>query len=137
MMKKLNKILLIDDDPINNFINKRILIKLDIADSVKVVKNGKEALDYIKEGCTDDEMICPELIIVDNHMPVMDGLEFMGHFNQQNFSNRGEVIVLALVATSTEEEVERFKKLGVNEITYKPLTENLIMEIYQRYWAMA
>ena len=135
-MKKLREILLIDDDPINNFINKRLLDKLSIADSVKIARNGNEALEYIKSGCLPDELICPEFIILDNNMPVMDGIEFLETLNKEDFINRDEVIILALVASAKEEEIEKFKELGVQEFTFKPLSEETVMEVYQRYWAL-
>jgi CheY-like chemotaxis protein len=135
-MRKLKTILLIDDDPINNFINKRLLEKLAIADYVKVVRNGKEGIDFIKTACEPDKMICPEFIILDNQMPVMDGIEFMEQFNKENYINREEVVILALAASYTEEEMEKLRKLGVQEFTNKPLSKEIVLEICQRYWAL-
>jgi CheY-like chemotaxis protein len=135
-MRKLKTILLIDDDPINNYINKRLLEKLAIADSVKVVRNGKEGIDFIKTACKPDEMMCPEFIILDNQMPVMDGMEFMENLNKENFINRDEVVILCLAAASTEVDIEKLKKLGVQEFTNKPLSKEIVLEICQRYWAL-
>jgi CheY-like chemotaxis protein len=135
-MRKLKTILLIDDDPINNFINLRLLEKLAIADFVKVVRNGKEGIDFIKTACKPEERICPEFIILDNHMPVMDGIEFMEQLNKENFINRDEVVILALAATYTEEDMEKLRNLGVQEFTNKPLSKEIVLEICQRYWAL-
>jgi CheY-like chemotaxis protein len=60
----------------------------------------------------------------------------MENLNRENLPNRNDIVILALVATSTKKDVEEFKKLGVNEFTYKPLSEEIVMEIYQKYWVM-
>lgn len=126
--------MLIDDDEINNFINSKLLENLGIAETVKVCKNGKEGLEYILKSCQPNELICPEFIILDNQMPVMDGLEFLENLNESHFQNRQEVIILVLVANTRQEEIEHYKVLGVNEFSYKPLSKELIMEIYDKYW---
>ncbi len=73
-MKKLNKILLVDDDPTNNFLNEKILRDLSIAQEIEVLINGKLAFDYVLDNCNAPKKNCPALIILDHHMPVMDGL---------------------------------------------------------------
>ena len=134
-MKKLKKILLIDDDEINNFINVHILQKLNIAEKIKVAKNGKEALDFIKDTCGPNDLICPEFIILDYKMPVMDGIEFLENLHKLKFQNWHEVIFLALAAHLKEDTIEELRRLGVQEFTSKPLSEELIMELYGKYWA--
>jgi response regulator of citrate/malate metabolism len=47
MKKKLNCILLIDDDFATNFINKKVIQKADITEQIQVVLNGKAAMDYL------------------------------------------------------------------------------------------
>jgi CheY-like chemotaxis protein len=48
-------VLLVDDDPITNFVNQKILLKEAFADHVHVLDNGEEALQYIEEEC--DEVV--------------------------------------------------------------------------------
>lgn len=47
MRKKLNCVLLIDDDKGTNFINQMIIKKSGITDNIQTVLNGKEAIDFI------------------------------------------------------------------------------------------
>ena len=47
MKKKLNCVLLIDDDLGTNFINHMLIKKAGITDHIETVLNGKEALDFI------------------------------------------------------------------------------------------
>ncbi len=48
MKANFTDILLVDDDPVSNFINENLLAELQISDHIGVVYNGKEALDYIE-----------------------------------------------------------------------------------------
>jgi CheY-like chemotaxis protein len=68
--KKLNTILLVDDDPINNFINQRLLEKMNIAGEVKVVMNGVEGIKCLHDHCFKTS-ISPDLILLDINMPIM------------------------------------------------------------------
>lgn len=134
-MKKLRKILLVDDDDVNNFINARLIDKLQITESIKITKNGKEALDFVTERCVPKDLICPELIILDSRMPVMDGSEFLKALNSLNLSNRSNIIIVALTANFRNEDMEKYKHLGVNEFSSKPLSEKLLLNLYETYWA--
>ncbi len=134
-MRKLNKILLIDDDKINNYLNEILLQDLNIAEEIKVVLNGQLALDYILDSCKSTQKICPELIILDHYMPVMDGIEFMEALNKEDFINRANVVFILLAIHSTKEDIETFKKLGVQEFTSKPLSKETVLEVYHKYWA--
>jgi CheY-like chemotaxis protein len=97
-MKKLNSILLIDDDKATNFISKMLIKKAGITDHVETVLNGKQALEYLtntgkykKEGSVCP---CPMLILLDINMPVMDGWEFVEAFQKLEKNQKVEIIML-------------------------------------------
>lgn len=71
-MKKLNCVLLVDDDITTNFLNESLIEEMDIAKQIMVAQNGKEALELI-ERYFNEESSCPQLILLDINMPVMDG----------------------------------------------------------------
>lgn len=130
-MKKIRQILLIDDDEENNFINETLLNELQIAEEVRVVKNGMNALAHIQTCCVPGNILFPELIILDNHMPVMDGVEFMEALNNLPIAGREKMVFVLLAANPTEIDIETFRKLGVQECAAKPLSEKVIMDISQ------
>ena len=47
-MKRLSAILLIDDNETSNFLNERLLRRLNLTDHILVLSNGKQALDYLE-----------------------------------------------------------------------------------------
>ncbi|MDQ3289670.1 MAG: response regulator [Bacteroidota bacterium] len=133
-MKKLQQILLVDDDPTNNYLNHRLLSNLHIAEEIIVLTNGKLALDYILVNCSSPEKPCPALVILDHHMPVMDGLELMKALNQDGILKHSEIVFLLLAVHTRPAEIEAFTQLGVQEFTPKPLSKERIMEAYAKYW---
>ena len=68
MKKRLNRIMLIDDDADDNLFHQIILKKLDVADHIVVAESGPEALDYLKK-----ENESPDIIFLDINMPGMSG----------------------------------------------------------------
>ena len=79
------KVLVVEDDPMVRMINEQyVLMNKDfcIASSVK---NGQEALDYIKENKVD-------LVILDVFMPFMNGVEFLKKLREQKLKT--EVIMV-------------------------------------------
>lgn len=133
-MKKLN-VLLIDDDEITNFLNASLLNSLDFVERVKIVTDGKQGLDFLRGNCGTADNGCPELVIFDHHMPVMDGLEMIRELNSKDFMKRFDTVFLLLGIKTIEKDIEVFTEQGVAEITTKPLSEKTVQDIYNKYWS--
>ncbi|MCC9137012.1 response regulator [Pontibacter silvestris] len=133
-MKKLKQILLIDDDKATNFLNARLLSSLEIAEEVKVLTDGQLAYDYLTRRWQTNPN-SPELVILDHHMPVMDGKKLMQLLNKEGLLERVEVVYLLLAIASSKEDIKHFKELGVQEFTSKPLSKETVMDAYKKYWA--
>jgi CheY-like chemotaxis protein len=78
-MKKLTRIMLVDDNADDNFFHERVIRKNGYAEVVISMESGAEALQYLKE--VQDESKYPELIFIDINMPGMNGWEFLEEFN--------------------------------------------------------
>jgi CheY-like chemotaxis protein len=94
---KLKKVLLIDDDMITNNLNTRVIKKMGVCDSIDVAINGKEGLEYLRK-CDDTN--CPDLILLDINMPVMNGFEFLDAYEKE-FPN-GKTLILMMLTTSLQ-----------------------------------
>jgi len=121
-MNKIKTILLVDDDSINNFINRKLLEKMDVAEEIKIVNNGEEGIKCLYDHCFKTKM-SPELILLDINMPVMDGFEFINTFNELQFQNKNEVTIAVLTTSSNPKDRDKMEKLGVRNYLSKPLTE--------------
>ncbi|MDX5345883.1 MAG: response regulator [Hymenobacteraceae bacterium] len=138
-MKPLKSILLIDDDETTNFLNHRLLSRMETAEQINVVTNGEEALDYINQVCTvtqaDTTAQCPELILLDIKMPVMDGFEFLDELQRVYDSFTSRPVVLMLSSSASFYDLERIKAYSVVKKHYsKPLKEADVKEIFQEYF---
>ncbi len=115
-MLSMDTILLVDDDYVSNYLTERHIRKTGIANTIKSVKNGEEALTYLAEPANKR----PDLIFLDINMPEMDGLEFLKYFKQMTLDQAIRIILLT--AAIDQEKKERLNALGYYEIMEKPFT---------------
>lgn len=103
------KVLVAEDNATNRKVVEMLLRKLDV--DVTVVNDGQQLL-----GCIDK--IVPDLVLMDCHMPIMDGFEATKILRQKGY----DTPIFALTAgVSTEERVECIE-IGMNEVLTKPVT---------------
>ncbi|TGK36056.1 hybrid sensor histidine kinase/response regulator [Leptospira gomenensis] len=108
---KKTKILVAEDNETNCLLIERILKKLGY-DPV-VVHNGREVVERMQIESFD-------LILMDIHMPEVDGIEATRWIRSRKGNSEFPVII-ALTADAIESGVERFQKLGMNDCLIKPL----------------
>ncbi len=135
MKKKLNCILLIDDDEPTNFIHERVIKKLDCAEKVISLLSAEDALKYlqIKNG---DNYPCPDLIFLDINMPGMDGWEFLEEYQKLGSHQRGRIVVVMLTTSVNPDDEEKAHQLsGISGFRIKPLTREVLQEILEEHFA--
>ena len=130
-MKKLSHILLIDDDKITNFITEKLLRKMKISEEIRVALNGKEALELIKERCKNN-LCCPDLILLDINMPVMDGFEFLHQFHNSDLKNSQASNVVMLTTSTSPRDIEALKERGIHHLINKPVTEEKMIKVLEK-----
>lgn len=116
-MEKFNRILLIDDDPIQNLINTKLLNRLEFSEQIDVAINGKEALeDYISK--ID---ILPEVIFLDINMPIMNGWEFLEVLDGHDWTEYPKIYMLTSSISPEDIQKSENHPMVDNYIT-KPLS---------------
>jgi CheY-like chemotaxis protein len=116
------RILLVDDNTINRSVARLLLAPSGVV--VTEAANGKEALDHLAEQPFD-------LVLLDVHMPVMDGPETIGHIRASEAS-WSTVPVIALTADAMSGDKERLISLGMSGYASKPIEQRaLIQEIHR------
>jgi two-component system, response regulator len=132
-------ILLVEDDQDQVRLAMRALRKHGIAeevDEVVVAGDGMEALDYLfGEGphAGRDTTTMPEFVLLDVHLPKVDGLQVLERLRDDE---RTELLPVILFSSSRE-EVARGYKLGANSYVTKPVNFDRFSEAMQYlgwYW---
>ncbi|MCC9166382.1 response regulator [Pontibacter harenae] len=134
----LDLVLLVDDDDTTNYLNKRLLTELQVAKEIAVLKNGREALDYLEKACGSEEspeFKRPDLIFLDIKMPVMDGFTFLDAYQQRGLDAAGHVIILMLTSSASFYDLQKLKNYDkVRKHYSKALTKYDVKEIMQDFF---
>jgi|SRR6185437_3098236 len=123
-MKTYQSVLLIDDDPICNFIHYAIIERLGISTNITIENNGLSALNFVIKSYMKETPL-PGLILLDINMSTMDGFEFLEEFEKipKAFTKDTKIIVVSNLFRKSDIEVLNHKELMYMD---KPLTsENL------------
>lgn len=134
MNKKLNCILLIDDDEASNFLTKILLDEACIAEHIKTKQTAKAALHYIKDSAQLNGHLntlpYPSLIFLDINMPAIDGWEFIEQYAAL-LKELPSKIVIVMLSTSLNPD-DRSRALSIPEIdlfAIKPLTPEILQSV--------
>lgn len=127
-MQKLSSILLVDDDPTTNFLHEQLLLSLDVTDRCLIAENGADALALLAE---TDEAQLPCLVLLDVHMPVMDGIEFLEAYLQPPTP---PPVVIVLTTSAHPRDQSRLSKLPMADWITKPLTYEKVARILQQHF---
>ena len=135
-MPKCNCILLVDDDDISNFINQRVVLNCNIADYVHVVKNVLEALAFIRKQCnqSNDTPKCPDVVLLDVKMPIMDGFEFLLEFETTEKHLIDIIKIILLTSSNNPSDIERAKEFTIAGYINKPLTADKLNEVFSQLY---
>ncbi len=113
-------ILFVEDNKLNQILTKKILNKSGF--NVEITENGKTAIELIKEKNYD-------LILMDLHMPEMDGFETTKHIRTKLKNNKRNIPIIALTGASMGDEREKCFLIGMNEYIAKPFDPKKLISI--------
>ena len=121
-MVREDTILLVEDNADDALLTRRTLRKHNILNEVIVARDGVEALDYLfatgrHEG--RDLRVMPHLILLDMHLPKLDGLEVLRRIRADGRTR----LLPTVVFTSSEEQADLIDGygLGANSYIRKPV----------------
>jgi two-component system, sensor histidine kinase and response regulator len=107
------RILAAEDNDFNRDLLEHVLTRLGLAAAMAV--NGREALALLEREPFD-------LLLLDIHMPELDGFGVIGAVRQRERTAGGHLPVIALTARSRQEDRERCLRAGMDECLVKPFT---------------
>ncbi len=134
LKKKLNAILLIDDDEPINFLHKMVIEKSNCAEKVVVKMNGIQALEYLRSE-VNGQHPQPDLIFLDINMPAMNGWEFLAEYKMLSENMLAKLVVVMLTTSLNPDDHLKAKDFGeIRGFHNKPLNEASLNKILQEHF---
>lgn len=114
--------LLVEDNPVNQEVALAMLQKLGV--QVDVANNGSEALTQFTEYDYD-------IVFMDMHMPVMDGLEATTRIRALSKGHR--VPIIALTAAAFDEDRQKALDAGMSDYLSKPVIMSILVKVLAQW----
>lgn len=132
-------ILYAEDNPADAELTLRAFKKQRLANNLKWVKDGQEALDYLfRQGpYASRPNAHPYLVLLDLKMPKVDGIEVLKRIKCS--SETKTIPVVVLTSSAEESDVVRSYELGVNSYIVKPVDFDKFFETATglgMYWSV-
>ncbi|MDR7370199.1 response regulator [Flavobacterium aquidurense] len=121
------KILVIDDNPTDRYIAKRMAEKFLFAEEIILQESALEALHYIKS-LENTPQLLPELIFLDINMPGMNGYEFLDEYAKLSETIKSNCIILMI---TTSLHPDDFRRAENNPSIFRFLNKPLDQEKFR------
>lgn len=139
-MREELEILIVEDNANDAELMMRTLKKNNLSNSIRLLEDGEEALDYIYgRGIYKDRdlSILPRIIFLDLKLPKVNGLEVLDKLKSDELTKKIPVII---VTSSREDpDIERAYALGANSYVVKPVNfDDFVKSMVQLglYWLL-
>ena len=130
--------LIVEDQQDDVTILKYALLKTGLHNPLKVVENGREAIDYLSgTGMYTDrkKYPMPSLIFLDLKLPIVNGFDVLQWIRKQ--PDLAPLVVVVLSASSTEADITKAYRLGAHSYVVKPASLELFLETlkdFRKWW---
>ena len=137
---KIIRILLVEDNPDDITICQRALKEAKIINKVYIVRDGQEALDFLKhEGQYKEPATSPipGLILLDINLPKVNGLDVLKIIKEDALLKNIPVVVLTV--SKRDEDILKGYNRGCNSFIQKPVDFDKFVQVVKEvslYWGL-
>ena len=129
-MIPVNKLMIVDDDELSNYITGKIVEHAGLAEKADSFYSAKAALKYLKTNSSMRQGDYPDLIFLDLNLYDMNGWDFLSEYIKLKESYRRKITLFLLTNSIAEKDREQAKKYPcIKGYLHKPLTMGMIQEI--------
>ncbi|MCR8636717.1 response regulator [Paenibacillus radicis (ex Xue et al. 2023)] len=125
MSERLMKVLLIEDDPMVQQVNKQFVERVSGFIVTGVASTGLEGMELLRK-------LEPDLVILDIFMPLQDGLETITQIRRQQLS----VDVMVISAANDQSTIARMLQNGAVDYIIKPFKFERVKQALEQYRSM-
>ncbi len=134
------EILLVEDSPSDLELTLHALKRNNLANNIRVVSDGEEALDFIfceNDYINRDITNTPRIIMLDLKLPKVDGIEVLRRIKKD--ARTRKIPVVMLTSSREEKDIIESYELGVNSYIVKPVDFDQFTEAVRQvglYWLL-
>lgn len=123
------QIILAEDNPADVGLVREALMEYEVDCELRVISDGEEVFSFITGLDLDSKLPCPDLILLDLHLPKRDGNEVLRHLRASGRCGRTPVVVLTS-SDATKDREEAQKNAAIHYFR-KPSTLEQFMKLGQ------
>jgi len=126
-------VLYVEDEENDVFFMELAWKRLGLGDTLRVVRNGSEAIDYLsgKNVFSDRHANpLPSLVLLDLNLPMYSGFEVLEWIRQRPGLERLPVVILS--SSDQPRDIEQAAKLRADEFITKPSAPEQLVDVVQR-----
>ncbi len=117
------RILLVDDNRVNQFLGKRLLKNIGI-ENVDLCSNGTDALTKMSE-------VKYDVLLTDIEMPGMNGYELSKAVRKHE--NSKELLIIALTGNASDDDKSKAKESGIDVFITKPYSPDDLLNVLKKH----
>src|SRR6266436_9370444 len=133
-----NRVLVAEDDPMDVFLLERAFASAGVPASLRFVRDGQEAIDYLDVGAGYADRQAnplPDLMLLDLKMPRLNGFDVLVWLRKRPGLKR--LLVTVLTSSDHPQDINRAYDLGANSYLLKPHNSQDLSDMVkrvQKYW---
>ncbi|MDF3299212.1 response regulator [Streptomyces tropicalis] len=112
-------VLLVEDDPGDELMTREAFEDNKIGNTLHVVRDGEEALDFLYRRGDHTGAPRPDLILLDLNLPKYDGRQVLERIKSD--ADLSDIPVVVLTTSAAEEDILRSYRLHANAYVTKPV----------------
>lgn len=135
----MKKILLVEDNLNDIELTLDAFTEHNLANSVDVVRDGEEALDYLfrRGQYSERENVTPTLVMLDLKLPKISGLEVLRQI--KNNEKLKKIPIVMLTSSNENRDVDEAYTLGTNAYVVKPVDFHDFVDVVKHlgiFWGL-
>ena len=126
---KLIDILVVEDNPGDALLIREVLKSNKIYNTLNIVKDGEEAMDFLYRKGKFAEAPQPDLILLDLNLPKMDGRQVLAKIKSDDKLKQIPVVIMTM--SQAEEDILKSYKLHANCYVTKPINLDQFVKVVE------
>ncbi|MBL0744849.1 response regulator [Chryseolinea lacunae] len=131
MAMQQRNVMIVDDDSLVHYLSKKVLSTYSCINKIYSAYNGQEALEILNHACSG-QMSVPTIVLLDLHMPVMNGFQFYTEAMEIDCLKGLKMLTVMFSSTCDPVEINQAHALGIDYFFSKPILMEKIEAVFKQ-----